>query len=124
MRTINNGIPRIKGATEDTFFDNCILVTYSGIQDSYGDVIQANISGAEISCGFEIVNGSKNYRGDIVVSEVDAKVRLPLGTTITPQDYINITKRNGAVVSGFSYSVDAVLDGMSCITCLCKVLEG
>lgn len=116
-------ITRIEATAENTFFDECTVDAYSETYDSYGDILKSWIPGSGIECGFQALNGTETIRGEIVVTNLDAKIRLPIDTVISSQDRITINKRNGVVISGIQYGVENISRGVSCLLCNCTVLE-
>ena len=84
----------MKEAQQLHMFDECSIVTISGVVDSYGDYIETEAVASGIYCGFQETNGSERY-GQITIENLDAVFRLPSGTQVLPKDKIRLTSYRG-----------------------------
>lgn len=88
---------------EDSFEDTCNLYTFSGYIDSYGDEIASYAVTSGISCGFSYNSAMKDERGQAVILEADAVLRLSLNQDISIKDKVDVRSK--------FYTVDGVIKG-------------
>jgi len=102
----------------DALWDTCVVQTQSVTADTYGQPIETFTDGAAISCRFVPSQGTEIWRSNSVITRIGAKVRLPLGTAITPKDRVKITHRFGvALTTPLVFGVDDVgAMGPTCFT--------
>ncbi len=89
----------LQTAQDVHMMDTCTIDVYTDAgADAFGNPNPSWVAGVAMACGF---------RSDVIDEEldtsnvpiIDAKVRLPIGTTINPQNRITITKRHGVTLS-------------------------
>jgi len=107
------------------YHDACKIHAYSGTDDAYNIPQATYTEGSEIACGFEMV-GTDERVNEADVPVVDGKLRLPVGTTLTPNDRIEITKRYGVAITPLFFEVVGLpLRGSSGLVVeLAKVTDG
>jgi hypothetical protein len=72
---------------------------------SGGHVSESYVYGSEIACGFDMAPRGESRDG-AQAGVTPAVVRLPIGTAITSQSRVQITKRNGETITPQYYSVE------------------
>lgn len=87
--------------------DTCVIyrVTFR-IKTTRGESVKDYGKGRESICGLQMEPLPREYGDGIVESNIDAILRLPLGTEVEPGDEIEITKRFGEDVPHRRYEVD------------------
>lgn len=101
---------------EDSFEDTCNILVWSGYSDSYTDELDSyptTISG--VSCGFRYNKSMKDERGQVVILEDEATLRLSLNQTISDKDKVEIRNK--------TFTVDGVNEGITCLIVALKELE-
>jgi head-tail adaptor len=86
----------------DALWDTCVVQTQSVTVDTYGQGIETFTDGTAIACRFVPSSGreiKEITRRDGTITIIRAIVRLPRGTTVTPNDRIKITKRFGETLT-------------------------
>jgi hypothetical protein len=80
-------------STQDSAMqDVCRVGAYTATDDAYNLPSVTYVYGAEITCGLELVNPAEEHAsGEVPV--IDARLRLPIGTTIDERDRIRIEQR-------------------------------
>ena len=74
--------------------DTCVVRSYSSTADGWGNPTPGYTDGAALACGVE--HGMpKEWQASGAVADIDAVIRLPIGTTITVKDLIKVTYRYG-----------------------------
>ena len=75
--------------------DQCKVLYYAGAPDGFNIPSPVFTPGPVIFFGFQATGQTELTEGD--VAETTAKLRLPLGTVISPLDRVEIVARYGAV---------------------------
>ena len=89
------------GAMQDT----CIILDYNSVADDYGNPTVTYIMRLNsIACGYEPIKTSETH-GSGEVPLFDARLRLPINTTIDAIDRIRITHRYGSAVANKDYAI-------------------
>lgn len=86
----------------DALWDTCVVQTQSVTVDTYGQGIETFTDGTAIACRFVPSSGreiKEITRPDGTITIIRALLRLPRGTTVTPNDRIKITKRFGETLT-------------------------
>lgn len=105
MPALRSGeVTRLQTVQDYHMHDSCKILTYSSSVDSYNIPQPTYTAGSEIYCGFEMV-GTEERVGETEYPDIDAKLRLPIGTVINSNDRVRITKRFGVAVTEIDYSV-------------------
>lgn len=77
--------------------DTCVVRTYTGAADGWGNPTPTYTAGAAIACGVE--HGvPEEWQDSNQVAQIDAVLRLPIGTVIAPEDLVNVTYRYGELL--------------------------
>lgn len=63
--------------------------------DTYGDTIYSGVVQSGVACGFDFTGGKEYDKGQVIVVEYDATVRLPLDTTIGINDNVTLKQLAG-----------------------------
>ena len=88
--------------------DTCViyrpLVTE---KNSRGEPVKTWAEGVTSICGLQMEPLSREFGDGIIESNIDAILRLPLGTEIEPGDEIEIVKRFGEDIEPRRYEVDS-----------------
>jgi len=85
--------------------DACTIDAYTdGGADDYGNPNPTWVSGSEIACGLHMLDVAEVLDASNVPT-VDAKLRLPIATSIDPRDRITITKRFGVAITAEKYII-------------------
>lgn len=78
--------------------DTCLILAYSATSDDYGNPDPTYTAGSALACGFEPVRPRElQESGEVPV--IDARLRLPIGTTLDERDRMRMTKRYGETLS-------------------------
>jgi len=106
MRVLtNNELTRMQETQNGAMQDTCIILDYSSVSNDWGNPTQSYIlRTSAISCGFEPVKTSETH-GSGEVPLFDARLRLPINTTIDAIDRIRITHRYGVSIDNQDYSI-------------------
>ena len=88
-------ISALKDVQESHMGDVVTIINNTVTQDSYGDVVYSGVTVSGISCGFEFTGGKKYEKGELVLVDCDAVVRLPVTTTINSDDTVILTQKAG-----------------------------
>ena len=95
----------LQAAQDAHMMDACTIDAYStGAADAYGNPSDSWASGSEMDCGFEQAK-PREIMGTTRVPEWDARLRLPIETSVDPRDRITVTKRHGVAVTPVTYEI-------------------
>jgi len=84
--------------------DTCKVLAYSSSTDAYGNPSPTYTAGSAIACGVKYIKpGEVQGTGEVPV--IHARVRLPLDTTITEEDRVQVTKRYGTAITAQTFDV-------------------
>lgn len=98
-----------------SFNDSCDIHTFSGYIDSYGDEIASFTTVSGIDCGFSYGKALESERGQIVIIEDEAALRLPLTQSLSVKD--EITTRD------VRWKVDGITEGITVLQVNLKRLD-
>ena len=99
MRDFSAGeLERMRDTQEAAMQDTCRVLAYSSIDDTYNYPVPSYAAGDAMDCGLEMVD-PEEIQGEGQVPEIDARIRLPLGTTYGPKDRIEVTHRYGEALT-------------------------
>lgn len=99
MRDFSAGeLSRMRDVQESAMQDTCVVLAYSSSADAYGNPTATYTAGSAISCGLELVDPDEEQASGEVPT-IDARLRLPMGTTIDERDRIRVTHRYGEALS-------------------------
>lgn len=105
-----------KQVAELSFEDTCNILVWSGYSDGYSDGLDSyptTISG--VACGFAYGKSLEAERGQIVILESEAILRLSLDQELSIKDKIEVRNK--------TFSVDGITEGYSCKVINLKELE-
>lgn len=89
----------LQAAQDAHMMDTCTIDVYTNAgADTYGNPNPSWVAGSPMACGFQ-PSAIDEELDTSHVPTIDAKLRLPIGTTIDPQNRITITKRHGVTLS-------------------------
>jgi hypothetical protein len=107
----------MRAANEAAMMDSCLVLVYStDATDDYGIPVPTYTAGEPVPCGLDNLAG-RGYRSsrevmiDSQVVILDARLRLPVGTTIKAADRVQITHRFGEALAN-SVTYDVIGDPM------------
>ena len=99
---------------EAHMMDTCIIYRVVGKEKDKRGVYNFTFDdGRESTCGLETAhwdNQGSGSQSGVRLTDIDAILRLPLGTVVKPDDEIEITKRFGEDVEPTRYRVDRFLN--------------
>lgn len=72
---------------------NITNITYT--TDQYGDVVSSGVTQSGVSCGFNFTEGIEIDKGQIIIVNYDAEVRLPLDIMIDINDTVTLVTLAG-----------------------------
>ena len=106
MRVLtSNELTRMQETQNGAMQDTCVILDYSSVANDWGNPTQSyTIRLSSIACGFEPVKTSETH-GSGEVPLFDARLRLPINTTIEAIDRIRITHRYGSAVANKDYAI-------------------
>jgi hypothetical protein len=96
---------RMNSTAESTFNDSCDIHTYSG-QYSNGEMISSFTTTSGVDCGFDYRPQYRDERGQLVIIEADAILRLDTDQSIKVRDEITVRETR--------FIVDGVNVGRTC----------
>lgn len=87
--------------------DTCVIYRVaSRAKNTRGETVKTFGTGAESICGVQMEPQMREYGDGFIETDIDAVLRLPLGTVVEPGDEIEITKRFGEAVAPRRYEVE------------------
>jgi hypothetical protein len=101
MRAFTAGeLDGLQNTQEGAMMDKCIILEHAtGVVDGYGNPTETWIpQAAETICGYNGTAHKKVWDGT-QVAITDATLRLPIGTSLTHLDQIQITERLGTALA-------------------------
>ena len=99
-----NGMREVQ---EAHMMDTCVIYRVAEkTKNSRGESVKTFAKGVESVCGLEMDPLSREYSSSFIEANIDAVLRLPLGTEVTPGDEIEIVKRFGESITPRRYEVD------------------
>ena len=99
-----NGMREVQ---EAHMMDTCVIYRVTArTKNTRGETVKTFDKGSESICGLQMEPTAKEYGGSFIEANIDAILRLPLGTEVTPDDEIEITKRFGEAVTPRRYEVE------------------
>jgi hypothetical protein len=91
---------------EDSFEDTCNIMVWSGYSDAYTDELDSwptTLSG--VLCGFAYKKAFESERGQLVILEDEAVLRLSLEQDISVKDKVEVRNK--------TFSVDGINEGIT-----------
>ena len=99
-----NGMREVQQAH---MMDTCVIYRVSArTKNSRGETVKSFASGVTSVCGLQMEPLARTYGDGFIETDIDAILRLPLGTAVEPGDEIEITKRFGEAVAPRRYEVE------------------
>lgn len=100
MRSLSSTeLSRMRSHAEETFQDTCVIQDYTaGAVDGLNQKAETWPDGSTVSCGLRILK----HREVLENSEtelIDARIRLPIGTSLDHRDKIKVTHRFGTALA-------------------------
>lgn len=87
--------------------DTCVIYRVEKREkNARGEMIKTLGTGKRSICGLQMEPLAKEYSDSFIEANIDAILRLPLGTEVTPGDEIEIVKRFGQSIPPRRYEVD------------------
>ena len=87
--------------------DTCVIYRVSArTKNSRGETVKSFADGVTSICGLQMEPLARTYGDGFIETDIDAILRLPLGTAVEPGDEIEITKRFGEAVTPRRYEVE------------------
>lgn len=97
----------MRDTQEAHMMDTCVIYRVEKREkNARGEAIKTLSKGTESICGLQMEPLAKEYSDSFIEANIDAILRLPLGTEVTPGDEIEITKRFGQSITPRRYEVD------------------
>lgn len=113
-------LAQMEDVQEDVMMDTCDVLTYTaGDTNAYGKPEPATYaSSGAIACGVGYIRSAFSQEARDQVSTLRVQVRLPLDTTVTGKDRIEVQKRFGVDITTVTYGIlGEIRRGPSCLTC-------
>ena len=87
--------------------DTCVIYRVSArTKNSRGETVKTFADGVTSICGLQMEPLARTYGDGYIEADIDAILRLPLGTAVEPGDEIEIVKRFGEAVPHRRYEVE------------------
>lgn len=87
---------RLQATQEKHMLDMGNVLTFDTHgQDAFNVPNGVWLTGPSVKCGFQFANQTREVQNEGDVAQVDAKLRLPVGTKINPNDCFRLTHRFG-----------------------------
>ena len=97
----------MRDVQEAHMMDTCVIYRVtSRTKNTRGETIKTFDKGTVSICGLQMEPTAKEYGGSFIEANIDAILRLPLGTEVEPDDEIEIVKRSGEDVPHRRYEVE------------------
>ena len=99
-----NGMREVQTAH---MMDTCVIYRVaSRTKNSRGETVKTFADGVTSICGLQMEPLARTYGDGYIEADIDAILRLPLGTAVEPGDEIEIVKRFGEAVPHRRYEVE------------------
>jgi hypothetical protein len=96
----------MEDTAESTFFDECYILRRSTTTDDFGEEQETWIADDDpVECGFEPTGAPTQIYEALEVTDIDARLRLPIGTDVDRHDHIRMTERLGQSITAEEYDV-------------------
>jgi len=89
----------IRADAVKTLWDTCVIQVLTTARDDLGQPIKTYTDGSAISCGVYLRSASDVSAAFGTAAQVDATLRLPLTTTLTKDDRVKVTHRQGIALT-------------------------
>lgn len=102
-----NELEAMRQTQDDHMMDTCVIYRVKEkVKDKRGTYSFIFEEGQESICGLKMSPVSLSIGENMQTADIDAVLRLPLGTVVNPDDEIVITKRFGEEVPPRRYRVE------------------
>jgi len=81
---------------ESAMMDTCVLMRYSEAMDAINHAVPTWTDGQTSECGLDMREGEERIGDGRVIVKWEARLRLPINTTLDLRDRIRITARFGS----------------------------
>lgn len=95
----------LQAAQDVHMMDTCTIDRWSASDNAYNLPSPTWTSSAALACGYEVIEPQELMRSTTDAPAFDARLRLPISTTIDPKDRITITKRHGVAITPIVHEV-------------------
>ena len=90
---------------DSAMMDQCQIMRYSETFDAAHFPVPAWTAEPAIACGLEMANGKRQRKAELTAIAWDARIRLPIGTTLDVRDRIKLIKKYGETVTAITYEL-------------------
>jgi len=103
-------LTRMRSAQDSAMQDVCRVGAYTSVDDGYNLPSVTYVYGEEQICGLDLMRPDEQHAsGEVPV--IDARLRLPLATTIDERDRIRIEERyNEALTTPLVFEIEGPVD--------------
>jgi len=91
-------LSRMQATQEEAMQDTCRIGAYRSTEDGYNNPTREYVYGELTECGVEHVQVDE-VQGTGAVPAIDARIRLPIATTIDERDRVMVTHRYGVEIT-------------------------
>ena len=118
-------LARMQATQEAAMQDTCRIGAYRSTEDAYNNPAREYVYGEALDCGVEHVKADE-VQDTGAVPEIDARIRLPIATTIDARDRVMVTHRYGVELADAPvYEIEGpVKRGPSGLVLECKEVGG
>jgi hypothetical protein len=95
----------MKAAQTGHMNDSVNITNITVYTDNYGDTVYSGVVQSGVACGFDFTGGMENDKGEYILVNYDADLRLPLTTTIGINDKVELISLAGVTHSGEMFEV-------------------
>lgn len=107
MTLFNPNLSAIKNVQRRAMDDLCNIYRVSRVSGTYSDDETEIVTGTfSLPCGIEFTSGQIKDRGQVLLVDYDAVLRLPLEPAVNVTDRIELIEKGDTVISG-SFMVHA-----------------
>lgn len=108
MTCLTPDFASLRVVAESTFFDACEIGTVAAHTWGSADTTAGTVTfGDAMACGFNPANRGETKDGS-QAPDLDATLRLPIGTVVDNVSRVRITERNGEAITAELYSVEGL----------------
>ena len=103
-------LTRMRSTQDGAMQDTCRIGAYTSVDDAYNLPSVIYVYGDEVVCGLDLISPTEQQAsGEVPI--IDAKLRLPIGTTIDERDRIRIEQRyNEALTTPQVFEIEGPVD--------------
>lgn len=120
MRPLSSAeIDRMISTAASSFSDLCTVGVPSVTRNDFGEEVSTFTAGSPIPCRFELVGGSEESKGGLIVTKTRAYFSLPIDTNVSIRDCLTLTKCYGKSVNHRFEVVSEPVKNLDCIRVEC-----